>query len=68
MNSAELKAIIARQGKTFRSLAGALGISEQAFYNKLNGDSEFKASEIKALKQSLSLTSDAINYIFFNEA
>lgn len=65
MNSAELKAEIARAGKTYRSLARALNISEQAFYNKLNGETEFKASEIKTLTRELGLTSEAINYIFF---
>lgn len=65
MNGAELRAVIAREGKTFRSLANALGISEQAFYNKLNCESDFKASEIKVLRTELNLTAEQIDYIFF---
>lgn len=68
MNTAELRAAIARAGKTYRGLARSIGISEQAFYNKLNGESDFKASEIKTLRGELNLTSDEVNYIFFNEA
>ena len=61
MNSAELKATIARAGKTYRSLAKSLKISEQALYNKLNGE-----SEIRILREELSLTSEEIDFIFFN--
>ena len=67
MNTAEMRAAIARAGKTYRGLAKSLGISEQAFYNKLNGESDFKASEIKVLRGELNLTSEEINYIFFND-
>lgn len=66
LNSAELKATIARAGKTYRSLAKSLKISEQALYNKLNGESDFKASEIRILRKELSLTSEEIDFIFFN--
>ena len=66
MNTAEMRAAIARAGKTYRGLAKSLGISEQAFYNKLNGESDFKASEIKVLRGELNLTSEEINYIFFS--
>lgn len=68
LNCEELRATISRKRKTYRSLAKALGISEQALYNKLNGESDFKASEIKVLREELSLTSEEINYIFFGVA
>ena len=68
MNCEELRATISRKRKTYRSLAKAFGISEQALYNKLNGESDFKASEIKVLREELSLTSEEINYIFFGVA
>lgn len=68
MNSMELRAAIARTGKTYRSLAKDLGISEQAFYNKMNGESEFKNSEIAKLIKELSLSTDDINIIFFSVA
>lgn len=68
MNSSELKAVIARVGITYRNLAKALNLSEQAFYNKLNGVSDFKASEIKVLRAELHLTLEEVNHIFFDVA
>lgn len=65
MNIAELKAEIARQDVTYRKIAEELQISEQAFYNKLNGHSEFKSSEIKKLARVLHLSASGINKIFF---
>lgn len=64
MDRSELKAEIARKGITNRFIAGELHISEQAFYNKLNGDTEFKESEIKALIKVLDLTPARVNEIF----
>ena len=66
MNSAELKAAIARTNITYRAIAARLGISEQAFYNKMNGKTEFKNSEIVKLTDMLSLNQNAVNLIFFN--
>lgn len=67
MNCAELRASIARKGITNRALASRLGLSEQAFYNKLQGDTEFKGSEIKTLARELGLTMDDVNLIFFDQ-
>jgi len=67
MNTAELRAAIARTGKTNRSLAEGLGISEQAFYNKIQGLSDFKSSEIKRLAIELCLNLRDINIIFFDK-
>lgn len=64
MNRAELRAEIARQKKTYRAIAAALGISEQAFYNKLDGKTEFKESEIRKLVDLLGLSADDLNRIF----
>lgn len=64
LDSMELKAAIARSGITNRELSSHLGISEQAFYNKVGGQSEFKNSEIKHLAVLLSLSMDAVNAIF----
>ena len=65
MDRSELRAEIARQGTSNRALAKDLGISEQAFYNKLNGITEFKESEIKALAKTLALSPSQVNLIFF---
>lgn len=64
MDRSELKAEIARKGITYRFIAAELHISEQAFYNKLNGDTEFKESEIKTLVRVLGLTPSRVNEIF----
>lgn len=64
MNRSELRAEIARKGISNREISRALNISEQAFYNKIGGTSEFKESEIKKLVYLLGLTADDINRIF----
>lgn len=64
MNREELRSEIARKQITFRAIALEMGISETALYNKMNGDSEFKESEIRVLIQMLGLTPEKINLIF----
>lgn len=66
MNYPEFRAAVARAGVTNRELASGLGLSEQAFYNKLNGKAEFKNSEIKRITMILALTMDSVNQIFFD--
>lgn len=66
MNCPELRASIARVGVSNRKLAETLGISEQAFYNKIQGGSEFKGSEIKKLANILCLSMTEVNSIFFD--
>ena len=66
MNRAELRAEIARKNISNREIARALGISEQSFYNKIGGTSEFKESEIKKLVSILELTPDDVNRIFLS--
>lgn len=64
MDRAELRAEIARSGITNLALARQLGISDQAFYNKMNGKSEFRESEIRKLVEILSLSPEKLNLIF----
>lgn len=52
-------------GDTKARLASALGISTTALANKLRGDSEFKASEIKTISDMYELTDDEVRSIFF---
>lgn len=66
MNRTELKADIQRNGISNRSIAKELGISEQTFYNKLNGSTEFKESEIKKLVRLLNLSSARVDQIFLS--
>ncbi len=64
MDRAELRAEIARAGISNLALARQLGISDQAFYNKMNGKSEFRESEIRKLVEILSLSPEKLNLIF----
>lgn len=66
MNAKEFRVAIARAGLSYRALAEALGLSDQAFYNKMNGKTEFKNSEIVKLAKVLDLSMDAVNLIFFS--
>ena len=65
MNSEELRVAITRANVSLRELADKLGVSEQAFYNKLNGRTEFKNSEILKLAKILGLSMKSVNLIFF---
>lgn len=64
MNCKEFRAAIARAGVSKREIAAQLGVSEQAFYNKLNGRAEFKNSEIIKLSEMLGLSMEDVNLIF----
>lgn len=66
MNRTELRAEIARKEITNRTISRELGISEQAFYNKMNGTSEFKESEIKGIVRVLGLTAADVDRIFLS--
>ncbi|MEL4860524.1 DUF739 family protein [Pseudoflavonifractor phocaeensis] len=68
MNYPELRASIARAGITNRKVAEILGLSEQALYNKIQGETEFKNSEIKNLASLLNLSMADVNYIFFDQS
>lgn len=67
MNCPELRASIARVGVSNRELAKILGLSEQSFYNKIQGETEFKGSEIKRLATALHLSMEEVNIIFFDQ-
>ncbi|MBM6824825.1 DUF739 family protein [Veillonella magna] len=63
-----LKERIERSGITFTWIAKKLGITREGLYNKLQGKSEFKASEIGVLIDVLQLTpSEQQRYFFTNE-
>lgn len=63
-NGALLKALIYRNGMTAKEVAGLIGIGVVAFSNKINGKSEFKCGEMKALKELLNMTDYEFAYIF----
>ena len=60
-----LRESIASHGFTLTYVAKTLNISREALYNKLNGTSEFWASEILALRKLLNLSPSEFNAIFF---
>ncbi len=66
MNSAELRAAIARAGRTRLSLADAMGTTPRSLHNKLRGETQFKAGEIVVLARELGLDLAGVNAIFFD--
>jgi hypothetical protein len=52
-------------GYKLKYIASILGISHQGLINKLNNESEFKASEIQTLTNLLKLTTREKEKIFF---
>ena len=65
MNAQELRAELARNSLSVPQAAEKIGISKKAFYCKIEGKSEFKQGEIRALKQLLSLSDTRVSEIFF---
>jgi len=66
MKPNELKAELSRSEMTYQDIADALDISIVAVQRKVNGNSEFKSSEIGTLRDVLNLTPDRVAEIFFN--
>ncbi len=56
---------IKNSGMTVVAVAEKSGILRATLYNKLNGSSDFKASEILKLSSALGLSVDERNNIFF---
>lgn len=65
MNQRLLRQKIDESGLKMHFIAGKLGISYQAFLNKLTGETEFKVSEVRILKRLLNLTDEEVQLIFF---
>lgn len=66
MNAKELQVEIIRNGKTNQEMIERTGMSAQSFYNKMQGKTEFKNSEILNISKILGLSFDQINTIFFD--
>ena len=60
-----LNKAIAESGITIVAIAKKIGISREGLYKKINNDTEFKASEISAMKKILRLTNEERDKIFF---
>ena len=67
MNKALLRSIMVLHDDTNQSLAEYLGISAQSVNDKINeNNTEFKQSEIAAIKKRYSLSDEQVSNIFFN--
>ena len=62
----ELKKQIKNSGLKLTFIAAQMGITRETLYNKLEGESEFKASEINMLTRLLKLSKPDRDYIFFD--
>lgn len=66
MDHGEFRVAMARRKISNRDLAAQIPLSEQALYNKMNGVTEFKNSEIKRIAEVLNLSMEQVNTIFFD--
>lgn len=64
-NKKMLKEKIEQSGVSITFLAEKCSVSRDYFYRKMNGEVEFKQSEIATLKEYLHLTQKERNDIFF---
>lgn len=55
-----------RSGFTYEKMARALGISENAFWRKVNGLNDFTLSEIQVMVRELKLDDNKMKVIFFS--
>jgi transcriptional regulator with XRE-family HTH domain len=62
-----LKAERVKKGLTQKMISETLEIDVTSYSKKENGIIEFKASEIKAIKNILNLTPNTVAEIFFDE-
>lgn len=67
MNTNKLRAKMALNGDTGTTLSEALGLSQQRFSAKLNGNNaEFTQGEIQLIKDRYNLTAEEVDDIFFD--
>lgn len=65
VNTNLLKAEMVKRGINGQNLSSQIGISESAFYRKLNGTSEFTINEMKDIARVLNMDHEAIIEVFF---
>lgn len=61
----KLREKISDSGLTITAISRKTGILRETLYNKVNGASEFKASEIAAISKVLQLSQEERDAIFF---
>ena len=67
MNKFKLKGAIASCGYTQRQLAELLGITNHTFSNKINGNVDFKLSEIEQMRDILKMNEETFLDIFYRK-
>ena len=67
MNNRILKAKMYEHGYNDQQIASVIGIDVSTFYRKKSGLSDFTRKEIKCIKDTLSLSMDEVDRIFFDE-
>lgn len=65
MNKNLFRAMITAHGNTQKDVAALLEITEQTLSAKVNGETDFKHSEIKTLIDHYGLTPEQVDEIFF---
>lgn len=55
-NTTRLREVIDKSGMSIVAISQKIGITREGFYKKLNGETEFKASEIITLSKILGLS------------
>lgn len=65
MMKKELRAVMAKYGDTYQTLAEALGITLPALSHKVNGQRPFKQKEISIMIDRYELSGDDAIRIFF---
>lgn len=65
MNATRLKQAIDDRGVKLKFISEKLGISRYGLYKKMNGESEFTASELKTIQEILQLPNEEHYEIFF---
>ena len=66
MNKNHFKSVMVLHGDTQKTVADALGVSDQTIGDKVNGISDFKQSEIKILIDRWNLSPAQVDEIFFS--
>ena len=67
VNKKKINQAIKISGYKKEYLAREMGISKQAFSNKINGNTEFKASELFYLVGKLHIRTEDIEEVFFGK-
>lgn len=68
MNKRAFRAVMVLHGDTQKAVAEALGVTQKTIADKINGSSDFKQSEIRALIDRYGLTPAQVDNIFFGDA